>query len=638
MHAIRARLPAARCLRAKTHAAISDTSGIAPRCSQPRWVGASVLSSRRVQTRSSSSKPSSVPDKPPEGAEDGKEEGKEKDGEHASQPPTSSEASESAPETKRQPLFSPLTGRGRSNNVSGSNSGLPAFTLPTWFLEENVRIHDPGTPSRGKSWDGIGRYLQPLRSETSPAQEIGGIWASTETNEISSDSPDRAIGRELVSTISAELEAATPQIRATKDPRKRPISLLYVYKYKGSRIANDIISHIGADLAADVVHLDAAKLARLIAPHFGSSLYFGRGKMSMLGFAAAEANGRSGTISSGGDGDDDFLSIHNMGVMKLLQPGDSERVTWDGLKLNQVFKEVANAANVKRKHTNPEASKSERVILHIHNYVELMMTSEGMSILSKLRTVVDRLWQDGTKVVIVGSTANDENASARWHAKVKEVSFQDCYPIIFSPKLDELPEMKQWEKDDYLRENLSNINWMLESLKVDPPNLMMPSSEGISEPETLAELRESLSRIVCSNHWVFRLCTQVIGWQRYKDGPLDVHTLAEALRHMKQVDKGRFEILKLGKALGPESAAVTDASLSPLESLMSLGNTSPAAEVAKSGGRKNPKNLNLDDEEKKLISGIVDVNDIHTTFDDVIAPPDVRESLVALTYVLSPKS
>lgn len=577
-----------------------------------------------------------MPDKPPESGEDGKEGDKGNEGVHAPQPPTSTDVSESRPETKRQALFSPLTGRGRSSNTSGSNSGLPPFTLPTWFLEENVRLLDPEKTASGKSWDGIGQYLQSARVETSPGQEIGGIWDSTEVIDASSDSPDQAIGRELASTISAELEAAIPQVRATKDPRKRPISLLYVHNYKGSRIANDIIGHIGADLGADVVHLDAITLARLIAPYFGSTLYFGRGKMSMLGFTTAEANGRCGSTASSTakvDGDDEFLSIQNMGVMNLLQSGDNERVTWDSLKLNQVLKELANAANAKRKHNNPEASKSERVILHIHNYVELTMTSEGISILSKLRTVVDRLWQDGTKIVIIGSAANDESASAKWHTKVKELSFQDCYPIIFSPKVDELTERKQWEKNDYLQDNLSNINWMLESLKADPSNLTMPS-QSTSGSDIVDELRESLSRNICSSHWVFRLCTQVIGWQRYKDGPLDVHSLAEALRHMKQVDRGRYEFLKLEKVPGSESAAVSDPSPSPLESLMSLGNTSQAAYVAKAGRRKTPKNLNLDDEEKKLLSGIVDVSDIHTTFDHVIAPPDVRESLVALTYVL----
>lgn len=585
----------------------------------------------RTQARSLSSKPDSAPDKPPEGTEEGKEEGKEKEGEHASHPPASSEAAEAVPETKRQPLFS-LTGRGRSSNASSSNSGLPPFTLPTWFLDESVQIHDPESTVRGKGWEGIGRYLQPPRLEKTPAQEIGGIWAASESSDANSDSPDRAIGRELVSTISAELEAAAPQARATKEPRKRPISLLYVHNYKGSRVANDIIGHIGADLGADVVHLDAAKLARLIAPYFGSTLYFGRGKMSMLGFTAAEANGRSGSAGAsapGGD-DDDFLSIRGMGVMKLLQPGDNERVTWDDLKLNHVFKEIANAVNVKKKLKDAGANRAERVILHIHNYVELSMTPEGLSIRNKLRTIVDRLWQDGTKIVIVGSAANDENASAQWHDKVKELSqgFQDCYPIVFSPKADELPELKKWERDDYLRDNLSNINWMLDCLKADAADLVMPFAES-GKSETLDELRESLSRRICTNHWIFRLCTQAIGWQRYNDGSLDVYTLAAALKHMKQVDNGRSEITGIGNVSSPASAAVSDPPSSPLANLISLGNNIP--EVAKPGRRKTPKNLNLDDEEKKLMSGIVDVSDIHTTFDEVIAPPDVRESLIALT-------
>lgn len=436
------------------------------------------------------------------------------------------------------------------------------------------------------------------------------------------DGPDRAIGRELVSTIGAELEAAAPQARATKEPRKRPVSLLYVHNYRGSRVANDLISYIGADLGADVVHLDAARIARLIAPYFGSTLYFGCGKMSMLGFTAAETNGRSKSVASsaaGADGDDDFPFIRGMGVMKLLQSGDNERVTWDDLKLNYVFKEIANAASAKRKQNAPEAAKSERVILHVHNYVELMMTAEGTSIINKIRTIIDRLWQDGAKIVMIGSAANDENASATWHARVKELSLQDCYPIVFSPRADELPKLKTWEMDDNIQDNLSNINWMLQCLKAEPADITMPCTEG-GESNALDELVDSLSCGICTRDWVFRLCTQAIGWQRYKEGPLDVHTLAEALTHMKQVDSARSELLGLVSASGSESAI----------GLISPGNKTPSGD-AKQGRRKVPKNLNLDDEEKKLLSGIVDVSDIHTTFNDVIAPPEVRDSLVALT-------
>lgn len=621
MH-VGARLPAARCLAQVQ--ALTNAFVVAPRS------GNRIPPSSRLQIRSVSSKPNNSPEKPPENPEDGKEEDKEKEGEHASQPPPSSEASESLTETKRQPLFAPLSGRGRSSHSSGSNSGLPPFTLPPWFLEKQVQILEGDAPATEKGWNGIWRYLQPARSEINSIQEIGGTWASSEQKEADLEPPERAIGRELMSTVSAELEAIAPSHRATKEARRRPISLLYVHNYKGGRVANDIVGHVGADLGADVVHLDAAKIARLIAPYFGSTLYFGRGKMSMLGYAVAEANGRTGVAaaSAGSDGEDDFLSIRGMGVMKFLQSGDSERVTWDDLKLSHVAKELANAASIKKKQSGPAASKPDRVILHVHNYVELTMSAEGASILNKLRTVVDRLWQDGNKVVIVGSTSNDDSASVKWHAKVKELSSQDCYPFVFSPRADELPELKAWERNDYLLDNLSNINWMLECLKADPIDLVMPPKTSHSDQaEALDELRESLSSGICTNHWVFRLCTQAIGFQRYKDSPLDVHTLAEALTHMKRVDNTRSTILGTQDASNSQSAAISDPSLSPLESLVSLGNNRPEGKDR----RKTHKNISFDEEEKKLLSGLVDVGDIHTTFDDVIAPPDVRDSLVALT-------
>lgn len=616
-----ARLPAARCLAQAQ--AFANALAVAPRLDNK------LLPFSHRQTRLVSSKPDSSPDKPPENTEDGKDGAKEKEGEHASQPPISSETSESATEAKRQPLFAPLGGRGRSNNSSGSNSGLPPFTLPPWFLDNQVQILGSKTSTTGKGWDGIWRYLKPLQSESTSIQDIGGIWASSEHGQASSEPPERAIGRELVSTVSAELEAIAPSHRATKEARRRPISLLYVHNYKGSRVANDVIGHIGADLGADVVHIDATKVARLIAPYFGSTLYFGRGKMSMLGYAVSEANGRSRVAASaaGSDGEEDFLSIRGMGVMKFLQSSDNERVTWDDLKLNHVIKELANAANIKRTQVHPEASKPERVIVHIHNYIELTMTPEGASILHKLRTVVDRLWQDGSKIVIVGSASNDDNASAKWHTKVKELSSQDCYPFVFSPKADELPALKAWERDDYLVDNLSNINWMLQCLRAEPADLVMPARKPSEPVEALDELRDCLSNGICTNHWVFRLCTQAIGCQRYRDSPIDVHTLAEALRHMRRVDRTRSTILGIQDTSNPQSAGVSDSSSSPLESLVSLGNNRPGDHDR----RKPPKNVNFDDEEKKLLSGLVDVRDIHTTFDDVIAPPDVRDSLIALT-------
>lgn len=632
MHVIGARLSAARCLRAQTHAHQAFAKAAAALTVTPRHESSRLrhvntpycLSLGSCQNRYVSSKPSSgSPEKPPEGNEN--ENGEEK----GEQPAASPEASENNPETKRQPLFSPLNGRSRSNNHSLSTGGLPPFTLPSWFLDEQIQIRNLDGAATDEAWDRVERYMQSPQAAVTPVQEIGGIWSTSDLGQARLDSPERAIGRELVSTISAELEAAAPLMRATKEPKRRPVSLLYIHNYKGSRVANAIVGRIGEELAADVVHLDATKLARLAAPYLGSTLYFGRGKMSMLGYAAAEANGRSMSARAPAEEGEDDVVLRGASVFKFLQPSD-DRVTWDELKLGQVAKVIADAASIKREAKGAQPSKPDRVILHLHNYVELTMTPEGASLINKLRTTVDRLWQNGANIVIVGSASNDANASSKWHAKVKELSAQDCYPIVFSPNADELPGWKTWEREDYLHDNLGNVSWMLECLKAEPVSVVLPSKDSnMASNEAMNELVESLSTGVCSNHWIYRLATQAIGFQRYEDGPLDIYTLAEALRRMKRVDEARLSILGISNSSSAESAALSQAPSSPLESLISLGNIiSPESNTDR---RKNPKNMNLDDEEKKLLTGLVNEADIHTTFDDVIAPPDVRDSLVALT-------
>ncbi|KAK7722086.1 hypothetical protein SLS63_009228 [Diaporthe eres] len=557
----------------------------------------------------------SSPDKP--GGKEG-EEG-EDNSEHA-QPPGVSDTSE----TKRQQLFSPLpSGRGRATNPATSN-GLPPVNLPRWFLDDHVHISDSKDATRDRLWDSLWRYFRSERPASSPGQELGGIWASATSQEPSALSAERAIGRELISTISAELEATPPPTRATKEPKKRPISLLYVHNYKGSRVANDIVGHVATELSADVIQLDAARLASIVGAYLGSTLYFGRSQISMLGYAAAEANGRSFTTPSTSEGEDDILAS-GMSVVKLLSPARDDRATWDDLKSTHVLKEIVGSAAAKRR-LGGQLDKPERLIVHVHNYVELMMTAEGASILEKLRAIVDRLWQDGSSVVIVGSASNDMNASKQWHSRVKELSSGDCYPIVFSSTTDELPELKTWEQQDNVLDNLSNINRMLECLRGEQAHILLLNGSESGSNEAVRELVTHLSRGIYSNHWIYRICTQAIGLERLT-GILDASTLAEALKQMKLVDGARSNMFG---DLAKGSAVPTLAPSSPIQDLMSLGNSIASEATSSSGRRKGPPG-DLDDEEKKLLSGIVNVDEIHTTFDEVIVPPEIRESLMALT-------
>ncbi|PSR83114.1 P-loop containing nucleoside triphosphate hydrolase protein [Coniella lustricola] len=488
-------------------------------------------------------------------------------------------------------------------------------------------MRDANTSTSTSTWNQISAFTQPSKNTTDAVHGLSDIWNNGSSGDYKS--PALALGKELVSTFAAELDAPAPLMRATKDPKRRPISLLYVHNYKGSRLADDIVNHVGRELDADVIHLNAAKLAKIVAPYLGSTLYFGRGNMSMLGYSAAQANGRSAYKTDSNSGGDDDIVLRGMSVMKFLQPTD-DRATWDDLKLTHIVKEIANAANTKRKADNGSTSKPERTIIHIHNYVELAMTQEGTSIINRLRTIADRRWQDGSKIIIVGSVSNDASASTQWHAKVKELSEQDCYPIVTSVKPDVLPELQQWQRVDYLHDNLLNIEWMLECLRAEHTTVnLLSGDDGVKTNSSVQELATTLSGSICSNHWIYRLVTQAIGLHRGNDGPLDILTLAEALEHMKRVDQARASILGVGSTPSYKSlTASKPATASMLDDLISLGH---APSDTSSSTRKNPKDMNLDDEEKKLLSGLVNVEDIQTTFDEVIAPPEVRESLVSLT-------
>lgn len=566
-----------------------------------------------------SSKPNGPgsPDKP--NGTEGEE--KEENGEQT-QPPGVSDTSENPTDAKKQHLFSPLpSGRVRATNPAAPSNGLPPVSLPRWFLDDRVQISS-SKDATGDRLNNLWRYFQPERPTSS---ELGGIWAATTTGASSSLSAERAIGRELIATICAELEATPPPIRATKEPKKRPISLLYAHDYKGSRVANDIVGHVATELSADVIHLDAARLASLVGAYVGSTLYFGRSQISMLGYAAAEANGRSFTTPSTPENVDDIVT-RGMSVVKLLSPARDDRATWDDLKSTHVLKEIVGSAGTKRR-LNGYSDKPERLIVHVHNYVELMMTTEGASILDKLRTIVDRLWQDGSSAIVVGSISNDKNASKQWHSKVKELSSSDCYPIVFSPSPDELPELKTWEQQDYARDNLSNINWMLDCLRGEQPHIPLPLNDSESGAnEAVHEFVNYLSGGIYSNHWIYRICTQAIGLQKLT-GILDISTLAEALKKMKLVDETRSSMFG---NLARSSAVPSLAPSSPIQDLITLGNNL-TSDAASSSGRLRGPPSDLEDEEKKLISGIVNVDEIHTTFDDVIVPPGIRESLMALT-------
>ena len=76
---------------------------------------------------------------------------------------------------------------------------------------------------------------------------------------------------------------------------------------------------------------------------------------------------------------------------------------WEDVKVVNALEALIGAAAAKR--AAEGLSVRRDLIIHIHDYVEINTAQSG--VISKLRAVVDTMWQKGTRIVIVGSSASD---------------------------------------------------------------------------------------------------------------------------------------------------------------------------------------------------------------------------------------
>lgn len=436
------------------------------------------------------------------------------------------------------------------------------------------------------------------------------------------DSP-RELCQELLSTVSAELDAKPPPGKATREVRRRPVSLLSITNYSGGKVAKDMVNDLATDLEADVIHLDAAKLARIVGPYLGQTSYYGRGNIAMLGYLAAEANGRTPStppfkaFSIEVRGEDDEELQH--GSIAKASPDES----WDDLKLNHVLKEIVRSTG------KLTGDKPGRLILHLHDYVELNTTSEGASLVNSFRNIVDRQWQNGSSIVLLGSSSIGEqsNISFQCAQKFSDISKEETHFIVHRLKDDHKTELQTLQGKDCLQDNLRNVSWMLESMTNETILLDLPDSPSSrDEDRDMNKLISGLSELIRPVDWVYRFATQILGMRRYNSHALDSHTLLDAFKQMKKVDLIRLSSNFAGKTpLQSMFGAPKKASWSIFDQL--LGDNPRGAE----GQRTLVDGKELDDDEKKLLSGLVNRDDIKTTFDDVVAPPEIRESLMGLT-------
>ncbi|KAJ4858548.1 ATPase family associated with various cellular activities (AAA) domain-containing protein [Trichoderma breve] len=432
--------------------------------------------------------------------------------------------------------------------------------------------------------------------------------------------------------VSRELLASPPPTFDYKTS-KRPITILAVSGYGGKSISEAIGKYFAHYSGADLIQLDAYDLSELVGDYLGQNWAFSRGPLSMLGFRAAELNGKTAggrderPLESQDDDSDADVGITPSNSssstvveeLQKLRQGEYESFSkWENLKIDKILDQIIRSASL----GSPQ-SRTRPVLIHLHDIIELGMTIEGSLLISRLRALADIAWQQGLQIAILGSSSCEQH-SEEYLNTIREFAANDFvitrhvqpdyverYNTTKGNVRTQIPFHLQ--KADYLVENVNNITRMLRAL--DPES----SSEvsGLSLESILTYLRSS-------NPKFSMLQTSIL------PAP-EIYHLACAFKSQGKAGANssqsgfqeRFSLGRLqqwhGDNLLNEDRAEGD---------VFNGTPSASDDSTTMEGRAT---LKLNEYEKRIASGQINRENLRTTFSDVHAPPETISALKLLT-------
>ncbi|KAH6621198.1 hypothetical protein B0J18DRAFT_431858 [Chaetomium sp. MPI-SDFR-AT-0129] len=601
-------------------------------------------------------------------------------------------------------------------------------------------LRDTPVGNRDSHYDTLRRMHQALFPEKhlplrwrylSPKNDMGITKAEMEEDDVmfalnSSTSwadGEHAATAELLATTAGSL--ALPRVDSSdfSDGMLRPPVVLALIKGdgRGRMLANAVVDEIAVDLEADVVHLSAHFLARLLSRYMGQNAPAAPGSLAMAGYVAAETNGRLISRSAAEDSESP-LKVMSVSLRSLLPSGGSSSLSlnnlrdglsgiggaadgrWEEMKLSAALEAIFEAAETKRataastggssdvavaREINENNEKKENtvhntnnnnsshnssgnnknnLIIHLHDYVEL--SRSHASLVQKIRILVDRMWRAGKNITLVGSSAGDLDRHAPWRAELDDLGNAGARVIPFAtPGCDRDVSNEEWSS---VHENLANIEAMLRGAVGDdevPVNGFVAEYLDAVKKEANATTWTALPNIdlvrmrltpgVLDAQWVRRLVSIMVSTgpregsseqQKPQEQPQDqqqlkpqqqpqprqytLTSLADALAFMTTADwHWRKSDPKIaGPYFSPLAVTPRDATLS---SIPFGSHHHDEDDRHHSAALKNLTGAaakhEYKPEERKLLSGLINAKDIHTTFDQIVVPPETKESLVGLT-------
>jgi SpoVK/Ycf46/Vps4 family AAA+-type ATPase len=559
--------------------------------------------------------------------------------------------------------------------------GLPPVALPDWFLLKNVKRFDD--PPRSGSLAVYGTTIH----EGEADQLMINLDLKTEDLESSLywapivKDPKYTINLglyiELLSTLNAAMLLRPPRTEKTV---QRPVTILHCPKDGGIYFLDSVMEEVARRLKADLISLDAQDIAQIVGPYVDENLAWTDSDASFLAYSAYKAAGkvqeygREENEANEGGGEDsakpwkkvgemdvhmkDFARhilesppsgpmwnnpktrVSSLPVVSIFGVGSDAAAPqtpsklggdhWYSLKVSAALDALIGAVESKRALTkgteSPDPDSVRTLIIQVKDYNNLSDTQAGPGLLRALRSVVDKRWQEGKYIILVGTSASDDLGLSKndiQHVQLEEDADTNTRTIVVPPQRGEDQEVtfSTDEKARIRRINVRHIEDMILKLHdgTDPAHLTVDMENGLDDAAAYAA---GLEEEVWSYARVRRLATVALGYQRAtlrKDpGHIDGDTITMTLKILAGSDEAKFKwgAAELKKEEDEANAMMQD-------------RDKPTGDRERDKFNKVRKKCT--NHEKRLLSGVKIPSEIKTSFNDVHAPEETVEALKTLT-------
>ncbi|MCJ1418196.1 hypothetical protein MMC32_004542 [Xylographa parallela] len=255
----------------------------------------------------------------------------------------------------------------------------------------------------------------------------------------------------------------------------------------------------------------------------------------------------------------------------------------------------------------------KNTIVLVKDYAEMNTTRSGSVFLSKLLDVVTRRRKDGQRILIVGTTSSEDLIPSLSKSGIHDLQTTPYRTIVTpcrSPSADSMFGIDLDERTRHI--NIRHLQDMLRRLAPDLQQVENIVTQTGLDLDSSVLFASGLEESLWSFERMHRAALMILG--TVEEGQeLTTHHFARALTMLDLSDNAKADWIVHTREQEQKQNISTSNAKKELEDRM----------------KKIRKHCNS--HEKKLLSGVVDAANIHTTFSDIQAPADTIEALKTLT-------